>query len=307
MKKIIAIILTIAMLLSCTAFAEDATQTILLGTSGLAMTVPAGYEQSEITGADTDENQVAYYASEESAVDFDVYQWAAAVGESLDAVAAAEATEYGAEAVEANINGIIVYVYDAVEESEGQEYATYTCMMQNGDFFAEVVFWLDGDNAAAAAADMISTLEVIGTGLMTDCGDVITLGTTSYTITLPAVYQKGMLSAEDTDDNQVAYYYSADCAVDFDVYQWTKAEGETLADVAAAEAAEYGAEAEALTVNDVTIYGYEAVEHSDDDNADYPTATIIMETETDFVEVVFWLDGDDAAALVAAAINTIVK
>ena len=61
MKKIISIFVA-AMLLVCAlctcAFAED-TQTIELGTSGLTMTIPAGYAQGEITAEDTDETQVA--------------------------------------------------------------------------------------------------------------------------------------------------------------------------------------------------------------------------------------------------------
>ena len=92
MKKLISAIAatTLVCAVSACAYAEEA-QIIELGTSGLTMSIPAGYAAGEITAEDTDENQVAYYASEDSQVDFDVYQWAKADGETLEAAAAEEA------------------------------------------------------------------------------------------------------------------------------------------------------------------------------------------------------------------------
>lgn len=307
MKKELSIIAT-SMLLVCAAstcaFAEE-TQVIELGSSGLTMTIPAGYVQGEITAEDTDDTQVAYYVSEESLVDFDIYQWAIADGETLVSAATEEAATFDAEAVETEFNGVSCMYYEAVEESEGVEYPTVSYMLENGDFFTEVVFWLDGENASAEVEAMISTVTAAESGEITKEGTEIILGTSSLKITTPFVYTAGEITAEDTDESQVAYYASEDSLVDFDVYQWAKAEDETLETVAADEAAEFDAEVETLTIGDLTVMKYNAVEESD--GVEYTTATFITEDGSDFVEVVFWLDGEDAEEYVASIIDTLSK
>ena len=294
MKKIltsmVAILVLVCAVSACSSSdaAPEETQTIDLGTSGMTMDIPASYAAGDITAEDTDESQVAYYASEESLVDFDVYQWAKAEGETLESVAAAEAAEYGAEATAAEFNGVACMYYETVEESEGAEYQTATYIFENGAFFVE-----------------ISTIAVVGSGEITEEGTEITLGTSSLKITTPVTYTAGDITEEDTDENQVAYYASEESKVDFDVYQWAKAEGETLESVAADEAAEYGAEAETMTVGDLTVMKYSAVEESE--GTEYTTVTIIAEDGSDFVEVVFWLDGDDAEAFVNSIIDTLTR
>ncbi|MCF0229230.1 MAG: hypothetical protein HUJ76_05995, partial [Parasporobacterium sp.] len=149
------------------------------------------------------------------------------------------------------------------------------------------------------------TIAAAESGEITDEGKEIVLGTSSLKITAPVVYKAGELTAEDTDENQVAYYASEESLVDFDVYQWAKAEGETLEAVAAEEAAEYKAEAEAQKIGDLTVMKYNAVEESD--GVEYKTVTYIVEDGNDFVEVVFWLDGDNAEEFVASIIETLTK
>ena len=61
--------------------------------------------------------------------------------------AAAEAADFGAEAAETACNGITAWSYAAEEESDGATYTTNPYMFENGDYFAEIVFWLDGRNA----------------------------------------------------------------------------------------------------------------------------------------------------------------
>ena len=305
MKKIVSIALTLIMLLSAFAMAEEAEQTIELGTSGITMIVDASYVKGEITADDTTESQVAYYVSENTLVDFDIYQWAKAEGETLATVAAEEAAEFGAECTETEINGIAVMYYEATEESEGTEYTTTTFIMENGDFFAEIVFWMDGDSANDEVEAMIDTLAIAETAEVADEGNVITLGTSALAITLPFNYEKGEITAEDTDENQVAYYFSNDTLVDFDVYQWAKAEGETLETAIAEEAAEFTAEAATTEINGITIAYYNATEESE--GTEYNTVTFMMEDGDNFVEIVFWLDGENATDIVDGIIGTIAR
>ena len=75
------------------------------------MTIPAGDQACVITAEDTDDTQVAYYASEDSLVDFDVYQWAKAEGETLETAASEEAKEFEAEAEVAEFGGVPCIYY----------------------------------------------------------------------------------------------------------------------------------------------------------------------------------------------------
>ena len=238
-------------------------------------------------------------------MDIDIYQWVKAEGETLESTAAAEAAEYGAECNAVEINGIPAYFYEAVEESEGAEYTTLTYILENGDVFAEIVFWMDGENADVYVGAMVDSITVLYEAEIADEGDIIALGTSSLKIALPCVYVKGEISAEDTDENQVAYYYSEECTVDFDVYQWAKAEGETLADAVNEEAVEFEAEASMTEINGIEIAYYNATEESE--GVAYNTVTFIVEDGDDFVEIVFWLDGENATDIVDAIIGSIAR
>ncbi|MCQ2508438.1 MAG: hypothetical protein MJ097_06590, partial [Dorea sp.] len=113
------------------------------------------------------------------------------------------------------------------------------------------------------------------------------------------------MTAEDTSDSQVGYFYSDDSKVDFDVYQWAKAADETLEDAAKEEAEKFGAEVRDSVINDISFVYYEATEESD--GTEYPTVTYIAEDGDNFVEIVFWMDGDDSPAEVDAIISTIAR
>lgn len=290
-------------LMTGSAFAEDAApKQISLGTSQLVMSIDADYEIGELSKEDTSENQVAYYVSDSSDVDFDVYQWTKADGETLADAGKEEADLYNAELKEAEINGIAVVSYEAVEEWKGEEFNTVTYLAECADDFVEVVFWLDGDDALEKAEAMINTLEFVESDV---AADGIALGTSSLYLKPEKEFKKGEITKEDTSDNQVGYFYSDDSKVDFDVYQWTKADDETLVDAAKEEADAFGAEVKESVINDISFVYYEACEESD--GTEFPTVTYITEDGNLFVEIVFWLDGEDASAEVDAILSTITK
>lgn len=293
MKKLLALVVALMVAVSMVSAFAEGTQEIALGTSGFSVIAPASYVKGEITAEDTDESQVAYYLSEESTLDFDIYQWAKAEGETLEGIATAEAAEYGAEVVATEVNGIAVYSYSTEEEFEGTTYQTVSCLMENGDVVAEIVFWLDGENAVAEADAIMATLTVTGKATIDEGGTEIVLGTSNLKITTPVAYVQGEITAEDTDENQVAYYTSEETLIDFDVYQWAKVEGETAEAVAAEEAAEFGAEEyfEGISDGGIVFEGYYASEEYEGQT--YETLTIIAEAGDDFVELVFWIDGEN--------------
>lgn len=330
MKKLIAMLLTIAMLTALAACGASQpkpteteapvvteapteapteaetepaaeTQEIQLGTSCITMTVAADYAKGSMTTEDTDENMVAYYCAESSLVDFDVYYWALASDETLEAAAAEEAAEYEAELEQAEVNGITVFCYVAVEEDAGTGYNTVTYLMEDEGYVVELVFWVDGGTAEEEIAAMVATLTQ-GACPETAEGE-IRLGTGSLVLAPEQAFVRGEMKREDTDDCQVGYYCSEDTDVDFDVYYWAKATGETLEEAAAAEAEEYEAEVQEMEINGKKVLCYTAEEESDGET--YTTVSYIVEDGDFLAEVVFWLDGEDAAAVAEAIMATL--
>lgn len=132
------------------------------------------------------------------------------------------------------------------------------------------------------------------------------LGTSPFVMTVPASFTEGEMTEEDIADDQVAYYWSEDTLVDFDVYQFSK-EGypDTLADFVTQEAAEYNASeiVTDATINDIPVGYYRSVEESE--GVSYNVITYAFEGDGEYVEVAFWLDGDNAEEIAAGIINTL--
>ena len=159
MKKILSITVAVAMVLCLFAACAPKGQEIRLGTTHFSLKVQKVFQKGEITKEDTDINQVAYYYSDETLVDFDVYQWAKASGETLMDAVEEEVVEFGNAAIhEKQVNGIDLVYYYAVEEYDGVDYDTVTYIAEDGDYFIEIVFWLDGENAEVEADEILNSL-----------------------------------------------------------------------------------------------------------------------------------------------------
>ena len=115
------------------------------------------------------------------------------------------------------------------------------------------------------------------------------LGTSDFSIVLPDGYA---LAEDDMDEDQVAYFYKDDKSIDFDVYQWAKGDEFTLESEANHFAAEYGATAEAVTVNG--IGGYKYVSTEDYEGKTYTVVNYMFEDDTNIVEICFWTVNTDA-------------
>lgn len=155
-EKVKAIMETVTMKIDTEARTDEGL--IRLGTSDLYIAPEKAYVKGDIHRAETDECMVAYYKSEETLLDFDVYYWAKATDETLESTAAKECEEFSAEAADREINGIATKYYYAEEEYEGEFYKTLTYIIDDGEYLAELVFWLDGEGAEAEAEQIIGTL-----------------------------------------------------------------------------------------------------------------------------------------------------
>lgn len=159
MKKILSIIVVAAMMLGLATACASKGQEIRLGTTHFSLKVQKVFQKGEITKEDTEISQVAYYYSDETLVDFDVYQWAKASGETLQDAIEEEVVDFdNADIHEKQVNGIDLVYYYATEEYNGQLYDTVTYIAEDGDYFIEIVFWLDGENAEVEADEILNSL-----------------------------------------------------------------------------------------------------------------------------------------------------
>ncbi len=297
---------------------------VRLGTSPYYVFCSASFHEGGMNSADVAEGQVAYWLSEETLLDFDVYQLGKeGLPERLEDYVAKDVAEYNANAFETNaeVNGIPMGWYRAVESWEDVDYDILTCVLDDGDKYVVIVFWLDGLTAEAEANAILHSLwrddepeEDDGALAEGDGGDAaqaatrtLWLGTSPFTLTVPAGFVEGEMTQEDIEDDQVAYYYSNDTLLDFDVYQFGK-DGypDALADYAEDEISGYNEVTDLVTdgeVNGVPAAWYRTVEEYQD--VAFNTLTYILDGGDEYVEVVFWLDGDNADAEADAIIRTL--
>lgn len=302
---IVILIFGIAMI-SCESSSEDdgvGLNRIQLASSNLSIEIPYDYLKGGISTKDTDLNQADSYYNPRTQVDFDVYYRAKATDETLTDAIAADANRFYAEYDETVINGVNAGSYKMRGVFGDNEYYVAAYMMEDGDYLVELVFWLLDSEDYPAVEKIMSTLKQ-HTSTYVDDPARIRLGTSSFSVLNTKNYEKGNITLEDTSISQVGYFMSDETLVDFDVYQWAKADNETLMGAAEEEIAEYDdVEAVSEQINGIDVVYYYAVEEYEDE--EYETVTYIFEDGEFFVEIVFWLDGDTAEEEVDAIIQTL--
>ena len=129
------------------------------------------------------------------------------------------------------------------------------------------------------------------------------IGTSGLSIIIPNGY---VLTEDDFEEDQIAYYYKDDSSIDFDVYQWHKEGVYTLEDEAEYFAAEYDTVPEKLEINGLTVMKYVSKETYD--NNEYTVVNYMAEDEESIVEISFWtVDTKEEYDAVNEIINTIRK
>lgn len=134
-------------------------------------------------------------------------------------------------------------------------------------------------------------------------GNEIRLGTSDFSIVLPEGYKE---TADEYDEDQIAYYYKDDESIDFDVYQWEKDGIYTLESEAQYFADEYGVETESVVINGINGMKYVSEEEYDD--YIYKVVNYMFEDDDSIVELCFWtIDTEDEYKAVDTMINTLKK
>lgn len=320
---------------------------VQLGSSPYWVFCSASFHEGGMTSEDVAEGQVAYWQSEETLLDFDVYQFSKeGLSERLADYVADEASGYDgiSEIVpETTVNDIPVGWYRTVEEYDGQSYNTLTCVLDAGTEYVEIVFWLDGLTAGAEADAILHSLwmdeidepaaeaeaeaeadiedatdgeiaaeplpdgETAGSEDAADATKTLRLGTSPFTMVVPASFTEGEVTPEESEDDMVSYYYSPETMLDFDIYQFNK-DGypNDLAVYVQEEAGGYNSVSELVTdgeINGIPAAWYRTVEAYKD--TEFNTLTYILDAGDEYVEVVFWLDGENANAEADAIIRTL--
>lgn len=163
-KKQIPLLFALALtvfLCACGASGGNATRSLQLGGSSFYVTIPSSFKEDVMSLEEIADDQVGRYNSDESKLSFDVYQFSKeGYPDALVDFITQEAEEYDASEVvtDAYINGVAVGCYRAVEERDEAPYDTITYAFENGKEYVEIVFWLDGEQSASEAADIINSL-----------------------------------------------------------------------------------------------------------------------------------------------------
>ena len=135
---------------------------IRLGDSRFTLVVPDDYRMGQISEEDIADDQVAYWYSDASLMDFDVYQFSKeGCAPTLAEYVVEESSAYPVVSelvADAEINMTPVAWYRTVEECDEGEYDTITYIIDGGDQYIEVVFWLDGPTANDEADYIIHNL-----------------------------------------------------------------------------------------------------------------------------------------------------
>ena len=99
-----------------------------------------------------------YYYSENSPLDFDVYQWKKE-GDTLEKYAIEEARTYEAERLDfRTVNDVFLANYSSYEEYDGEMYSVANYLVEDGNYLMKISFWLDGEIAVRQADRILSTL-----------------------------------------------------------------------------------------------------------------------------------------------------
>lgn len=145
--RLIAAFLAV-MVFAVSAYALD------IKAGSFSLTVPGSFENGEVTSQDISEGMTAYYRSDETLLDFDVYEFAK---EKPFAEFVKEDSE-GKLVTESEINGVKISSYRDVHEFEGTKYPVMCCLFEDSDEYLKIVFWLDGETAEAEALEILRSL-----------------------------------------------------------------------------------------------------------------------------------------------------
>ena len=141
--------------------------------------------------------------------------------------------------------------------------------------------------------------------IMTGCSDknYTKIGTSDFSIIIPEGY---VLTDDEFDEDQIAYYHKDDQSIDFDVYQWDKESKYTLEEEAEYFASQYDTTPEKIEINGIVGMKYISKELYGE--YEYTVVNYMFEDDDSIIELSFWTVGsEEEYAAVLEIIETIKK
>ncbi|MCR5607932.1 MAG: hypothetical protein K6G26_02585 [Lachnospiraceae bacterium] len=131
------------------------------------------------------------------------------------------------------------------------------------------------------------------------------LGASGFAMQVPKSYKNGEVTIDELSSHQIAYYYSSESDMDFDIYQIPKLDKEvTLEEFLNQTATDFdGENITTRDINGITVGTYTSKEIYDD--IEYDVLVALVEDKDEFIEVLFWLDGENAPQEVEDILVTI--
>ncbi|MBQ9595373.1 MAG: hypothetical protein IJR35_05870 [Synergistaceae bacterium] len=157
-RKVFIIALAVLLSLAGLAFAEEL-KSIKLADSPYSLMIPASFVNGEVKDTERSEGLTAYYKSDATTLDFDVYQISGKG--TLAEFAAEDAKAFNGKDIitDSEINGVKVASYRSRQEDEGTEYDVISYVFGGEDGkYIRLTFWLDGENAEAGTKAIINSL-----------------------------------------------------------------------------------------------------------------------------------------------------
>jgi len=264
-----------------------------LGSSVYTVMIDDDYVTGELTEAGIAAGQIGCYQNDANGVDVDVFQVSKAnAAQDLSHFALQRAgAEETVEVVWTSdvFNDIETAWYWGKRTQDGGARRIAAFFLDSGKSYVELLFSFADDDSDVGIWDVMNTLDTMQL-------KEIPVGNSRFTLTVPDDFKQGEISDEDIADDQVAYWYSDETLMDFDIYQFSK-EGlsQTLAEYVVEESSTYPAVSELVTdgeINGIPMAWYRAVDECAE--GEYDTITYIFENGDEYIDVVFWLDGPTA-------------
>ena len=307
MKKLIAALVLLMVLVSACGLALAGE--VSLGSTGLTLTLPSGWQEDSLDATDIAEGALCYWYND--TLDMAVYLSDADV--TLDEMVEEcrddnEITEAGYVSGQPGGLSFGYFVYPITDDQDVYYAVEYFAV--NGSQMLEIIFYMDDTSSTSQAESILRTLKAAGStasaAQTTVTGDSVAIGTTGLRLTLPTGFVEDALTQEDIADDMVAYWYSD--LLDIIVYE-EDGEGVTDSDVM-----------EELQEEGITQYGttempsgidfvYAVLSYTEDNETLVEVAYYTV-TDNKLVSILFVMtdaEKEAASAQSAAIIETVTK
>lgn len=305
-KRITALLLVLALVLvPLAALAEgepaEAAETVQLpiGSSGYAITVPAGYSDVGVNNEEFALGAVSNYMNSDTAIDIEVYEFPAKT-EGFEAFAAAQCELFnGTDFTAGKIAELPAAAFRTVWSTAEGVSNNIAVLIDTGKTYVEIdFFWAAEEDKLDACIEMAKTFAKADT-------QFIRLGSSPYVVSALSGYYSGEVTSEEAAEGLIEYYLNDSLLFDFDIYENPIPEGYELSDVAIALCeANKGSGLTMRSFNGIPAYTFNGYDIYD--GVKYDTVTCVLDsTNGTAIGIVCWLDNEAMRVAAEGLLSTL--